>query len=481
MAAGLTACLNPDQSAAPEFYKHSIIMALEIIILAAGQGSRMKSDLPKVMHTLAGKSLLEHVLDTANILNPGRIHVVIGHQATRVSESIDTNSLHGDIHWVSQHEQLGTGHAVAQALPDIDPASTVQIIAGDVPLIQPDTLRPLIELESGINLLTAILPDASGFGRVIRDAKKGAVTAIIEHKDANQEQLAIKEVSTGVMAAKAADLKGWLSRVKNNNAQGEYYLPDIIALAVKDLASVKAITARDTLQISGINSRNELAKLERRFQQQLAEQLLADGVGLADPNRIDIRGKLTAGRNCFIDINTIFEENVALGDNVVIGPNVLIRNSIISDECTIKANSIVDNAQLSSKCIIGPFAHIRPDTKLHTGSKIGNFVEIKNSEIGQASKANHLSYIGDSKVGRNVNIGAGVITCNYDGVNKHRTIIGDEAFIGSDCQLIAPVEIGAGATIGAGSTISKNAPAGKLSLSRSKQIHIDNWQRPVKK
>lgn len=455
-------------------------MTLEIVILAAGQGSRMKSDLPKVLHTLAGKSLLKHVLHAADELNPSRIHIVVGHQAERVSTSIDTRQTNAEISWVLQHQQLGTGHAVAQALPGIDASSNVLILAGDVPLIRSATLSPLCEPGSGINLLTAVLPDASGFGRILRDSVTGAVTAIVEHKDADEQQRSIREINTGVMAANATCLKSWLSQVKNNNAQSEYYLPDIIALAVQAGKPVNAFTVNDVLQVSGINSRSELAVLERCHQRQLAENQMANGVSLADPDRIDIRGDLATGRDCFIDINAIFEGEVRLGNRVKIGPNVLIRDSHIADDCLIEANSIVDSAHIAAQCQVGPFARIRPDTHLHTGSKIGNFVEIKKSEIGEASKVNHLAYVGDSKLGRNVNIGAGVITCNYDGANKHQTIIGDDVFVGSDCQLVAPVEIGAGATIGAGSTITRDAPAGKLSLSRSRQIQFNDWQRPVK-
>ncbi len=455
-------------------------MTLEIIILAAGQGSRMQSDLPKVLHALAGKSLLEHVLSCADELEPSKIHIVVGHQSERVSASIDSLQTRAEINWVHQHQQLGTGHAVAQALPGINPSARVLIMAGDVPLIQPDTLHPLCEPGSGIKLLTAVLPDASGFGRIIRDSAKGVVTAIVEHKDADKQQRSIREINTGVMAANASRLESWLSQVKNDNAQSEYYLPDIIALAVNDNEPINAYVATDVLQVSGINSRGELATLERHFQRQLAEGLMENGVGLADPNRIDVRGNLITGRDCSIDVNAIFEGEVTLGDRVIIGPNVLIRNSRIESDCVIEANSIVDGAHIATQCQVGPFARIRPDTRLHTGAKIGNFVEIKKSEIGAASKVNHLAYVGDSKLGCRVNIGAGVITCNYDGANKHQTIIGDDVFVGSDCQLVAPVEIGAGATIGAGSTITKNAPAGKLSFSRVQQVHLNNWQRPVK-
>ncbi len=455
-------------------------MTLEIIILAAGQGSRMKSDLPKVLHTLAGKSLLEHVLSCADELEPSKIHIVVGHQSEQVSASIDSLQTRAEINWVHQHQRLGTGHAVAQALPGINPSAHVLIMAGDVPLIQPDTLHPLCEPGSGIKLLTAVLPDASGFGRIIRDSATGVVTAIVEHKDADEQQRSIREINTGVMAANASRLESWLSQVKNDNAQSEYYLPDIIALSANEHKPVNAYVAEDVLQVSGINSRGELATLERHFQRQLAEGLMENGVGLADPNRIDVRGNLITGRDCSIDINAIFEGEVTLGDRVIIGPNVLIRNSRIESDCLIEANSIVDGAHIATQCQVGPFARIRPDTHLHAGAKIGNFVEIKKSEIGAASKVNHLAYVGDSKLGCRVNIGAGVITCNYDGANKHQTIIGDDVFVGSDCQLVAPVEIGAGATIGAGSTITKDAPAGKLSLSRAQQVHLNNWQRPVK-
>ncbi len=455
-------------------------MSLEIVILAAGQGSRMMSGLPKVLHTLAGKSLLEHVVCCADELEPTKIHIVIGHQAERVKCALDDRQTNAEIQWVEQHQQLGTGHAVIQALPGIDASSSVLILAGDVPLIQADTLRPLCEPGSDINLLTAVLPEATGFGRVLRDQATAAVTEIVEHKDANDQQRSIREINTGVMAASAGQLETWLSRVKNNNAQSEYYLPDIIALAVSDNKTVNAVVTHDVIQISGVNSRQDLAKLERGYQRQLADQLMTNGVGLADPSRIDIRGELSTGRDCMIDINAIFEGEVTLGERVKIGPNVVIRNSHIGDDCVIEANSIVDSARIENLCQVGPFARIRPQTHLHSRAKIGNFVEIKKSEIGEASKVNHLAYVGDSKLGSRVNIGAGVITCNYDGVNKFQTIIGDDVFVGSDCQLIAPVEIGAGATIGAGSTITKDAPADTLSLSRAKQVQFNDWRRPVK-
>lgn len=456
-------------------------MALEIVILAAGKGSRMKSSLPKVLHTLAGKTLLEHVLTTALALNPDKIHVVIGHQAEQVKDTLQNTLDCSAIDWVHQTEQLGTGHAVMQALPAIDPTATVLIMNGDVPLIQATTLKPLCNLESGINLLTAVLDDATGLGRIVREYHEGPIREIVEHKDALTDQLSIREINTNLMAVNAQQLTQWLSAVKNDNKQNEYYLPDIIALAAKDGLPVTGIIARENSQVLGINSRAELAQLERQFQRQTAEQLMDAGVGLADPGRLDVRGSLSIGIDCFIDINAVFEQDVQLGDHVHIGPNVLIRNSQIGDHCVIEANSVIDNAAIAEKCQIGPFARVRPETNLHAGSKIGNFVEIKKSDIGEGSKVNHLSYIGDSTVGRDVNIGAGVITCNYDGANKHQTIIEDNVFVGSDCQLIAPVKIGEGANIGAGSTIRKNAPAYKLSLSKSQQIQIDGWKRPVKK
>lgn len=455
-------------------------MTLEIVILAAGKGSRMKSDLPKVLHTLAGKSLLEHVLTVTDQLKPMRIHIVIGHQGEQVKTSIESCQIEADLNWVIQQQQLGTGHAVAQALPDIDPESTVLIMAGDVPLIEPSTLIPLCELKADINLLTAELVDPSGLGRIIRQGHNGPVTAIVEHKDASEVQRTVREINTGVMAARATDLADWLSRVKNNNAQNEYYLPDIIALAVSDDKKVNACVTDDAIQVTGINSRVELARLERQYQTRIAQQLMKEGVGLADPGRIDVRGRLNAGEDCFIDINCLFEQTVKLGNRVHIGPNVIIRNSEISDDCRIEANSMIDNAMIAQGCNVGPFARIRPDTQLLAGSRIGNFVEIKKTIIGKGSKVNHLSYVGDSLVGERVNIGAGVITCNYDGAYKHQTVIGDDAFVGSDCQLIAPVEIGSGATIGAGSTIRKNAPHDQLTLTHSKQVSVKGWRRPAK-
>ena len=442
----------------------------------------MKSDLPKVLHRLAGKTLLEHVLEASDRLDPSAIHIVIGHRAEQVMETLASHPLSERISWIFQTEQLGTGHAVAQALPAIDPASRVLIVAGDVPLIDPETLRPLCTDDTpGIHLLTAVLPDASDFGRIVRDADNGSVTAIVEHKDASDAQRAIREINTGVMCARADALAGWLASVRNDNAQGEYYLPDIIALAVAEGKPVTAVVTKDTLQITGINSRSELASLERRFQQHLAEQLMQSGVGLADPLRIDIRGTLSTGRDCFIDINTVFEQEVSLGDGVTIGPNVIVRNSSIGEGCQIEANSVIENAHIEAHCQVGPFARIRPETVLQSGSRVGNFVEIKKSTLGRGSKVNHLSYVGDARVGDDVNIGAGVITCNYDGAYKHQTVIGDDVFVGSDCQLVAPVTVGANATIGAGSTITRDVPEGGLTLCRGAvQVHKQDWQRPVK-
>ncbi len=455
-------------------------MALEIVILAAGKGSRMKSSLPKVLHTLAGKTLLEHVLDAAFALHPDKIHIVIGYQAEQVKQTISEACDSALINWVSQTEQLGTGHAVAQALPAIEPDSTILVMAGDVPLIAAETLQPLREVTAGIHLLTVVLDNPAGFGRIIRAQDNGQVSAIIEHKDASAEELKITEINSGILAANARQLTHWLGRVRNNNAQGEYYLPDIVALAVKDQVPVEATVMDDPLQTQGVNSLAQLADLERQLQLRRAEQLMQAGVGLADPSRLDIRGTLSAGSDCFIDINAVFEQDVQLGNHVSIGPNVFIRNSQIGDHCVIEANSVIDNAKIEAHCNIGPFARVRPESDLRAGSRIGNFVEIKKSVIGEGSKVNHLSYVGDSLVGRDVNIGAGVITCNYDGANKHQTVIGDDVFVGSDCQLVAPVTIGEGANIGAGSTIRKDAPAHTLSLSKSQQIQVEGWKRPVK-
>ncbi len=472
-------------------------MGLEIIILAAGKGTRMNSDLPKVLHKVAGKPMLAHVVDCANELSPDAIHVVIGHGA----ELIEATLANEKVNWCMQSEQLGTGHAVQQALPNIDDTQNVLILYGDVPLLKTETLQQLV---SGLSnkqlvLLSAILEDPTGYGRIVRknsnetysqsEAQKNSnseksannVQAIVEQKDADSATLHIKEINSGILAAQASDLKAWLAKVNNNNAQQEYYLTDCIALAVQQGQKVEAIVCESEEEILGVNNKQHLAQVERIFQTRIAEQLMENGVTLIDPSRIDVRGKLSTGKDVEIDINGVFVGNNTLGDGVSIGANAVIINSQIKAGTKIHANCHIENANIGSQCELGPFARIRPDTMLAENVKVGNFVEIKKAKVKTGSKINHLSYIGDSELGKDVNIGAGTITCNYDGANKHRTTIGDNVFVGSDTQFVAPVTVGDGATIGAGSTITKDAPKDKLTLARSKQITLDGWQRPQKK
>ncbi len=451
-------------------------MKLEIIILAAGQGTRMRSSLPKVLHNLAGKPLLGHVIDTAKKLEPAAIHVVYGHGGELVKESISEPQ----INWVEQAQQLGTGHAVEQAMPAVDEASTVLVLYGDVPLIRAQTLQELLQQgESGLALLTLILDDPTGYGRIVRDGA-GRVQAIVEHKDASEEQLRIQEGNTGILACPATHLRGWLKQLDNSNAQGEYYLTDIIALAVADGVEVQGSTVADAHEVAGVNDRLQLAELERNYQKRCAEALMRDGATLMDPSRFDLRGSATVGQDVVIDVGVVLEGEVVLGDRVRIGANCVLRDVQIGDDVIIEPMSVIENAEIGQQCHVGPFARLRPGTRLSDKAKVGNFVEIKNSVIGHASKVNHLSYIGDTSMGNEVNIGAGTITCNYDGANKHRTTIGDRVFIGSDTQLVAPVTVSDGATVGAGSTITRDAPAGELTLSRSKQTTITGWNRPVK-
>ena len=454
-------------------------MSLNVIILAAGKGTRMRSRLPKVLHKIADKPLVEHVVNTAEKLNPSKIVVVYGHGG----ELVPTSLSHLNVSWVEQKEQLGTGHAVEQALPLCDDESNVLILYGDVPLTRLSTLKNLYQITSNtgnVGLLTAVLDNPTGYGRIVRDANH-KVVRIVEQKDASEIELAIKETNTGIVSARKDDLKKWLSRLENKNAQGEFYLTDIIGLAVADKLEVITEQAEHLWEVAGINNKIQLADLERRYQLLIAEQLLTDGATLRDPARIDVRGNLMVGPDVEIDVNCVFEGEVSLGENVKVGPNCIIINSRIADGVTIKANSIVENAKIAARCEIGPFARIRPDTILDEEVKIGNFVEVKKTTIATGSKVNHLSYIGDTIMGSNVNIGAGTITCNYDGANKHLTEIGNNVFVGSDTQLVAPVKVGDGATIGAGSTITREVPANELTLSRSKQTVIVGWQRPVKK
>jgi len=453
-------------------------MDIEVIILAAGQGTRMKSDKPKVLHGLGGQSMLEHVISTAQKLDAMKIHVVYGHGGDQVQQTLG----HMDVDWAEQKEQLGTGHAVKQAMPGVSPDSLVLILYGDVPLIRVQTLEKLIESVSDkqMGLLTTILDDATGYGRIVRDGN-AQVMKIVEHKDADESVLAIQEINTGILAAKAVHLQQWLERLGNNNAQGEYYLTDIIEMSVNDNINVAATTTDDEVEVTGINDKIQLQDMERAFQLRQAQELMREGVTLADAGRFDLRGVCQTGKDIFIDVNVVMEGQVTLGDRVRLGPNVFLKDVQVGDDVEILANSVLEDATIGAGSRIGPFARIRPETVLSENTHVGNFVEIKKSTVGAGSKVNHLSYIGDTEIGKQVNIGAGTITCNYDGANKFKTIIGDNAFIGSDTQLVAPVTVGKGATIGAGSTITRDTPDLKLTLSRSKQITLDNWQRPQKK
>ncbi|MEL7450806.1 MAG: bifunctional UDP-N-acetylglucosamine diphosphorylase/glucosamine-1-phosphate N-acetyltransferase GlmU [Pseudomonadota bacterium] len=452
-------------------------MALSIVILAAGQGTRMVSDLPKVLAPLAGRPLLAHVIDASSALEADGTHVVVGFGADTVREAFAGQALG----WHEQTERKGTGHAVAQAMPAIPDDHTVLVLYGDVPLVQAETLRSLVAAagDSDAAVLTAMLDDPTGYGRIVR-AADGSVSRIVEQKDASSEEAAIHEVNTGLIACPAGPLKGWLDEIRPNNAQGEYYLTDIIALAVRDGIPVHGVAAANAEETAGINDRAQLAECEAQLRTANAAALLKQGVTLADPTRVDVRGELECGRDVFIDINVVFEGKVKLGDGVHIGPNNVISDSQIEDGTEVKTNSVIDQAHIGPRCSIGPFARVRPATYLGSEVKIGNFVETKKSAIAKGSKVSHLTYIGDSTIGEDVNVGAGTITCNYDGVNKHKTRIDDGAFIGSGTQLVAPVSVGENATIGAGSVISKDAPAGELTVARGKQVTLRGWKRPEK-
>jgi bifunctional UDP-N-acetylglucosamine pyrophosphorylase/glucosamine-1-phosphate N-acetyltransferase len=452
-------------------------MALKVVILAAGKGTRMRSARPKVLQTLGPCSLLEHVIRVAMELGCGRPIVVYGHGGELVRDEL----AHLDTDWVEQAQQLGTGHAVQQALPLLGDGDRVLVLYGDVPLVTAATLRPVIDAvgpDLGLGLLTILLDQPTGFGRIVR--QDGEIKRIVEEKDADDAERRINEVNSGIMAIEIRKLRGWLARLGNDNAQGEYYLTDIIALATDDGVPVHGIIASDSWEVMGINDRTQQAQLERVYQQRQAQRLMAEGLSLRDPARFDLRGELSIGSDVEFDINVLIEGRVSLGDRVKVGANVIIKDAIIGNDVEILPNSLIDSSTVGDEAVIGPFARLRPDTELGPRVKVGNFVEIKKSQIDEGAKVNHLSYIGDASIGKAVNIGAGTITCNYDGANKHRTIIGDHAFIGSDSQLVAPVEIGAGATIGAGSTITRHAIAGELTLSRSKQMTRPGWKRPTK-
>ncbi len=454
-------------------------MTLSTVILAAGQGKRMRSDLPKVLHRLAGKPLLQRVIETALKLHPNQPPIIVyGHQGERVRQALD----HLNVTWAEQTEQLGTGHALQQALAHIEVNGRVLVLYGDVPLIEVETLKKLIAEtpEAALGIITAELPDPTGFGRIIRN-KDHQITAIVEEKDATQKQRAISEINTGIYLLPATDLHRWLPNLTNQNAQQEFYLTDLIGFAVKENISIHAIQPDHYEEILGVNDRLQLACLERFYQERSAEKLMSQGVTLIDPHRFDVRGETSIAQDVTIDVNVILEGHVKIGKGCVIGPNTVLRNVVLGNHVEIKANSVLDGAEIGDQCTIGPFARLRPGTVLNPHSHVGNFVEVKNSLIGIGSKINHLSYIGDSEIGQQVNVGAGTITCNYDGVNKNKTIIGDHAFIGSNTELVAPVTIGEGATIGAGSTITRNAPPHQLTLGRSQQRTIEGWQRPKKK
>jgi bifunctional UDP-N-acetylglucosamine pyrophosphorylase/glucosamine-1-phosphate N-acetyltransferase len=449
---------------------------INVVVLAAGKGTRMRSKLPKVLHPLAGKALLHHVLDAARALDAAQLCIVVGHEA----EQVRAASAASDVVFVEQMPQLGTGHALQLAAPHLNDAHPTLVLYGDVPLTHVDTLQRLLSAaQKGVALLTVNLQDPSGYGRIVRD-EAGAVLKNVEHKDATEAERLIQEVNTGVLIAPTLLLKKWLSQLSNDNAQGEYYLTDVIGMAVNDGVPVNTAQPEHAWETLGVNSKAQLAELEAVLRSNVAHALLDAGVTLADPARIDVRGELVCGMDVSIDVGCVFEGRVVLGDDVCIAPNCVIRNAHIAAGTKVAAFSHIDGANIGARASIGPFARLRPEAVLADGAHIGNFVEIKKSTVGTGSKVSHLSYIGDSTIGAGVNIGAGVITCNYDGVNKFQTVIGDGAFIGSDTQLIAPVTVGAGATIGAGSTITKNAPAGELTFSRPKQMTLTGWQRPVK-
>lgn len=453
-------------------------MLLDIVILAAGKGTRMKSAKPKVLHTIGGHPLLGHVLDAAQELESDNINIIVGHGADQVRAEFEGV----DVNFIEQIEQLGTGHAMQQSLPHLRDDAAVLILYGDVPLTPTATLRELLEQvnEDAMSLLTVELNDPTGYGRIIRNAQ-GNARAIVEQKDANKDQLALCEINTGIMAVPANKLKQWLPALDNNNAQGEFYLTDVVEMASSNHVDINIVQAEGEMDVLGVNNRFQQAELERYYQSVQAMVLLEEGVNLLDPDRFDCRGELSTGDDVVIDINCVFEGQVVLGNNVSIGPNCVISDSNIGDNTVIKANSVIEQTNISGGSDIGPFARLRPGTELAEGVKIGNFVETKKAIVGKGSKINHLSYVGDAELGESVNVGAGTITCNYDGVNKSKTTIGSRSFIGSNTSLVAPVTVGVDATVGAGSTVNKDVADGQLAVSRAKQRNIDGWEKPSKK
>jgi len=450
---------------------------LHIIVLAAGEGTRMKSRLPKVLQAVGGRPMLAHVLETAAALEPARLHVVYGSGGEAVPEAMGR----GDLEWVHQAERLGTGHAVMQAMPAVPDDARVMVLYGDHPLTPVDVLRDLAALpEDALGVLTMTLGDPTGYGRIVRDAD-GVVVAVVEERDATPSERALSEVNTGMIVAGAERLRGWLGRLDTANSQGEYYLTDIFAMASADGVPIQTVRAPDARDLAGANDRAQLAALEQRHRRRAAERLMAEGVHVADPERIDLRGDIRCGMDVFLDVNVVLEGRVRLGEGVRIGVGAVLRDCELAAGTTVLAYSVLDGVVTTGACDIGPFARLRPGTELAAGSRVGNFVEMKKARLGEGSKASHLSYVGDSLVGKGVNIGAGTITCNYDGVNKHRTVIEDGAFIGSDTQLVAPVTVGRDATIAAGTTLTRDAPAGQLTLSRTKQTTLRGWKRPKKR
>lgn len=451
-------------------------MKFSSVILAAGKGTRMYSNMPKVLHTLAGKPMVKHVIDTCSDLGAHNIHLVYGHGGDQMKSELAEEP----VNWILQADQLGTGHAVDQASPKFEDDEKILVLYGDVPLISSDTIENLLEAQptGGIALLTVVLDNPMGYGRIVR--KNGPVVAIVEQKDATDEQKLIKEINTGVMVATGGDLKRWLSGLNNQNAQGEYYLTDVIAAAHNEGRAVEAVHPANPIEVEGVNDRAQLARLERAYQQMQAQYLLEQGVMLRDPARFDLRGSIQYGMDVEIDVNVIIEGAVTLGDNVKIGAGCVLKDCEIDDNTIVRPYSVIEGATVGEDCTVGPFTRLRPGADMRNNSHVGNFVEVKNTCLGEGSKANHLTYLGDAEIGQRVNVGAGAITCNYDGANKFKTIIGDDVFVGSDSQLIAPITIADGATIGAGSTVTRDVAESELVISRAKERKIANWQRPAK-